>query len=100
MRIPREHDARRKITDEDRETIIQLRKDGGLSYEKIAHQFGVTTSAICQMFQRMEGKKKPNKSKTLYDPEKARKYRERKKRLMEEGKLVERDYGEKPSTRQ
>ena len=97
MRIPSEHDARRKLSDEDRNEIIRLRKEEGLSYEKIAHQFGVTTSAICQLFHRLEGRKKKPAAKSVYDPEKAKRYRERKKKLAAEGKLVERDYGKESS---
>jgi len=91
LRVGTENDLRRKLTDEDREQIKKLRAEGH-SYEVIAMNFSVTTSAIYKFLN--PHKKSKNTTKRPYDAEKSKAYRDRKKKLFAEGKIGQRETGQ------
>lgn len=46
LRVPKEHDKRRKLTDEDKERIVSIREKEGLSHRELAVMFDVSRRSI------------------------------------------------------
>ena len=89
-RIPREQDARRKLTDEDREDIKKMYLDGSSSYQQVADHFGVSKRTIIfiikpESLQRSRENQKLRRQagleKNYYGPEYMRRHRARQKEI-------------------
>jgi len=94
-RIPKEYDRRRKLTDEQRIEIMELK--GIRSSRSVGDEYGVDHSLILRMWnpeqlkRNIECRAKNGGSKQYYDRERhskyMRDYQAYKKKLVEEGKL-------------
>ncbi len=98
LHIPKDKDRRVKLTPEDKEEIAYRYKEvGGISYRKLAEEYGVSKSLIIYVVnpERQEHNYKLRQerggSKQYYDRERNTEYmqnhREYKKQLFDEGKL-------------
>lgn len=93
LKIPPELDKRRKLTQEDKDEILRLFKQGDLNNSEIARQFGISrqhVGRICDPKLAQKAKEyreqQPKIDKKRNAAAQAR-YRERKKNLVLDGKI-------------